>query len=348
MLRPHSNETALTRCGAFAPGALNDALALLLRNTLRVQPDRWGLSVTWTAEVEVPLIDGGVGKHPITSPAPVPGQPFTTRAGNELTSPDWIERLAECYFDNGADLAELAATRGLDGSGKADTHLVKKLRGWLAQHGVSSPSLRTAAIDAPPPVRQALARAIRGATALSAYEHLLHSVYTSGSAWGTCWAASSHRDSRAILEALEGIDPDHADPVLVAARAGVTWTALLENSTRRRVAREADGTVYVGPAFERNWSRGRSRPQDRRIRVARCPHTDCLARVEGGRAGVLIQLVVPELGPAGLICRACLRRPDDRHAVFPPLYRDRWSGGRRTPRTPGGPAAWIGSHVIAS
>ena len=129
---------ALMRCCAKAPAVTNDALGLLLHDGLRVIPASTGLSVTWTAPVTVPLIDGGEGTNEISRPDPVRGIAFTVRrldrrgkSTDEKTSPNWDNRLAQAYFDEGQSLQAVAAARGVDSSGKNDTYPVRRLRAWL-------------------------------------------------------------------------------------------------------------------------------------------------------------------------------------------------------------------------
>ncbi len=337
---------ALQRCGPFAPAALNEALGRLLPNTLKVYPSPTGLSVTWRAEVELPLADGSIGRHTIASPEPVPAVAFIVRDKQAKDqAPDWDDRLAEQFFDHGTDMTALSQLRDIKGTGKADTYAVKRLRQWLREHGVVSAGLRRAALDAPPDVRRALGHVLRGRPPRDSYEQTLLDTYTPDEEWGVTWAASSHDDYRRILASLEALGPRDADAVAVARHAGLTWSRLVALTNRQQIARPRAGAVVRGPALEKNWGRGHPR-RDRRVSVPQCPHADCLGRAAAGPAGLLIQLLVPELGPSALICRECRRRPDDADTVFPEIYSLHWRGGRRMRILEPSGARWVGSHCV--
>ena len=107
------------------------------------------------------------------------------------------------------------------------------------------------------------------------------------------------------------------------------------------------GKVEGGPVVKRSWTTlGQG---ERHLSLLRCPHKDCTAaRKRGGEQGVLVQLFVPELGTEGLICRSCLRRPDNASAVFPEdPYLLPWRGGRRVSVTVNGRKQWKGSSVAS-
>lgn len=356
---------ALMRCGAKAPAALNDALALLLRDSLRVIPASTGLTVTWTATVTVPLVDGGEGTHEISSPEPVPGIAFTVRrldrrgkATDEKASPDWDDRLAQAYFDEGQSLAEVAAARGVDGSGKNDTYPVRRLRAWLADHGVVNSKRRLAAMDAPSEVRQVLARLLRGNSPANAYEKVLLETYTRDEAWGSCWAADTHDHARALHAAVEALGGKDVDPLKACQKAGLTWPEMVLVTGDRRLYRVGGEDVDAGPVLHRNWtSLGQGddpKKVTKTLSLLTCPHADCLAKRTTGKPGVLIQLLVPELANpstddhvAGLLCRSCRRTPDNTQAVFPEVYLKPWRGGRRSKVVDDGQEQWVGSHLPA-
>ena len=356
---------ALMRCGPKAPAALNDALALLLRDSLRVIPASTGLTVTWTATVTVPLVDGGEGTHEISSPEPVPGIAFTVRrldrrgkATDEKASPDWDDRLAQAYFDEGQSLAEVAAARGVDGSGKNDTYPVRRLRAWLADHGVVNSKRRLAAMDAPSEVRQVLARLLRGNSPANAYEKVLLETYTRDQAWGSCWAADTHDHARALHAAVEALGGKNVDPLKACQKAGLTWPEMVLVTGDRRLYRVGGKDVDAGPVLHRNWtSLGQGddpKKVTKTLSLLTCPHSDCLAKRTTGKPGVLIQLLVPELANratdrhvAGLLCRSCRRTPDNTQAVFPEVYLQPWRGGRRSKVVVDGQEQWVGSHPRA-
>ena len=356
---------ALMRCGPKAPAALNDALALLLRDSLRVIPASTGLTVTWTATVTVPLVDGGEGTHEISSPEPVPGIAFTVRrldrrgkATDEKASPDWDDRLAQAYFDEGQSLAEVAAARGVDGSGKNDTYPVRRLRAWLADHGVVNSKRRLAAMDAPSEVRQVLARLLRGNSPATAYEKVLLETYTRDEAWGSCWAADTHDHARALHAAVEALGGKNVDPLKACQKAGLTWPEMVLVTGDRRLYRVGGKDVDAGPVLHRNWtSLGQGddpKKVTKTLSLLTCPHADCLAKRTTGKPGVLIQLLVPELANpstddhvAGLLCRSCRRTPDNTQAVFPEVYLKPWRGGRRSKVVDDGQEQWVGSHLPA-
>lgn len=333
--------TALMQCDGHAPAALGDALARLMPNTLRVYPAATGLTVTWEAEAELPLRDGTIARRRIASAEPVRGIAFTVHGGG---GPDWDERLAEEYFDLGTDLVEVCRSRGVNDSGKADSYPIKRLRHWLREHGVNSEGLRRAALDAPPEARRALARALRDEPQ-NPYEVLLGQVYRSNAPWGVCWAASTHDTYRAVLAALLEIDPDGANPVEVAEHAHVRWRDLVDLTGSQIIGRPRSGPITRGPALHRNWTRGNGDKHDRTLSVMRCPHSDCLGLVSQGQPGILIQLLVPELGPDALICRSCRRRPDRPDVVFPGTYLDAWRGGRRRGITSSAGHGMLGSQL---
>lgn len=354
---------ALMRCGAKAPAALNDALMQLLGASLRIIPARTGLSVTWTATVTVPLVDGGEGTHDISSPEPVPGIAFTVRridrrgkATDERNSPDWDDRLAQAYFDEGQSLAEVAAARGVDGSGKNDTYPVRRLRAWLAAHGVVNSKRRLAAMDAPSEVRQVLARLLRGNSPANAYEKILLETYTRDQAWGSCWAADTHDHARALHAAVEALGSKNVDPLKACQKAGLTWPEMVLVTGDRRLYRVGGKDVDAGPVLHRNWtSLGQGddpKKVTKTLSLLTCPHADCLAKRTTGRPGVLIQLLVPELANpqtdrhvAGLLCRSCRRTPANAQAVFPEVYLKPWRGGRRSKAVVDGQEHWVGSHL---
>lgn len=356
---------ALMRCGAKAPAALNDALALLLRDSLRVLPASTGLSVTWTATVTVPLVDGGEGTHEIASPEPVPGIAFTVRridrrgkATHEKASPDWDDRLAQAYFDEGQSLAEVAAARGVDGSGKTDTYPVKRLKQWLADHGVVNSKRRLAAMDAPSEVRQVLARLLRGNSPANAYEKVLLETYTRDETWGSCWAADTHDHARALHAAVEELGGKDVDPLKACQKAGLTWPEMVLVTGDRRLYRVDGKDVDAGPVLHRNWtSLGQGvvpKKVTKTLSLLTCPHADCLTKRTTGKPGTLIQLLVPELANpakddhvAGLLCRSCRRMPDNTQAVFPEVYLQPWRGGRRSRIVVGDREQWLGSHLRA-
>lgn len=356
---------ALMRCGAKAPAALNDALAQLLGTSLRVIPASTGLSVTWTATVTVPLVDGGEGTHEISSPEPVPGIAFTVRRINhrgkataEKASPDWDDRLAQAYFDQGQSLAEVAAARGVDGSGKNDTYPVKRLRAWLADHGVVNSKRRLAAMDAPSEVRQVLARLLRGNSPANAYEKILLETYTRDDAWGACWAADTHDHARTLHAAVEELGGKDVDPLKACQKAGLTWPEMVLVTGDRRLYRVGGEDVDAGPVLHRNWtSLGQGddpKKVTKTLSLLTCPHGDCLTKRTTGKPGVLVQLLVPELANpqtdrhvAGLLCRSCRRTPDNTQAVFPEIYLKPWRGGRRSKVSDGDQEHWVGSHLRA-
>lgn len=336
---------ALMRCGTFAPASLNEALGHLLRDSLRVVPDPGALSVTWTATVTVPLAGGGEGTHRITSAHPVPAIAYSQRRSGP--GPNWADRLAAAYFDDGRDLRDVARERGIDGSSRNDSHPVRQLRAWLREHGVVHPKRRLAAMDAPSEVRRVLGRVLRGHPPASDYEALVREAYTTDEPWGVCWAASTHDLSRALHAAVERLGGADIDPVEACQQAGLAWQDMILVTGRRRIAREGGENVLAGPALHRNWG-SLDRGADRRLALFTCPHRDCLQRRRSGTAGVLIQLLVPELGPAGLLCRTCRRRPDHDRAVFPEVYLQPWRGGRRTRSGINGKERWVGSHLSTS
>lgn len=350
---------ALMRCGPRAPGSLNHALAVLLRDSLRVVADPTGLAVTWTATVTVPLVGGGEGTHDVSSPGPIPGVAFTTRrvdragkAGSEKASPDWDDRLAQAFFDEGRPLAEVAGMRGVDTSGRSESYPVKRLRAWLAKHAVANSKRRLAAMDAPGEVRQALAPLLRGRAPASPYEQVLLDAYLSDQPWGVCWAASTHDHARALHEAVEALGGTAVDPEAACQLAGLTWGQMVLATSSRRLLR-ADGLqVEAGPALHRNWT-SLGRGQDRALSLHACPHPDCLSRRKAGTPGVLVQLLVPELSAmparsvAALLCRSCRRRPDNADAVFPAFYLQPWRGGRRIKAIVDGRETWVGTHLPA-
>lgn len=354
---------ALMRYGAKAPAALNDALAQLLGTSLRVIPASTGLSVTWTATVTVPLVDGGEGTHEISSPGPVPGIAFTVRridrrgkATDEKASPDWDDRLAQAYFDEGQSLAEVAAARGVDGSGKNDTYPVKRLRAWLADHGVVNSKRRLAAMDAPSEVRQVLARLLRGNSPANAYEKVLLETYTRDEAWGSCWAADTHDHARALHAAVEELGGKDVDPLKACQKTGLTWPEMVLVTGDHRLYRVGGKDVDAGPVLHRNWtSLGQGndpKKVTKTLSLLTCPHGDCLAKRTIGKPGVLIQLLVPELANpqtdrhvAGLLCRSCRRMPHNIQAVFPEVYLKPWRGGRRSKVVVDGQEHWVGSHL---
>ena len=355
---------ALMRCGSKAPAALNDALALLLRDTLRVIPANTGLSVTWTATVTVPLVDGGEGTHEISSLEPVPGIAFTVRridqhgkATGEKASPDWDDRLAQAYFDEGQSLAEVAAARGVDGSGKNDTYPVKRLRAWLADHGVVNSKRRLAAMDAPSEVRQVLARLLRGNSPANAYEKVLLETYTRDDAWGACWAADTHDHARALHAAVEELGGKQVDPLKACQKAGLTWSEMVLVTGNRRLFRVGGEDADAGPVLHRNWTTLGQGDDPKKVTktlsLLTCPHGDCLAKRTTGKPGVLIQLLVPELATPqtdrhvdGLLCRSCRRTPDNTQAVFPEVYLQPWRGGRRNKVVADGQEQWVGTHLL--
>lgn len=344
---------ALMRCGARAPAALNDQLALLLGKTLRVIPDSTGLAVTWEATVTIPLVEGGEGHHQISSPSPVRGIAFTVRrvdntgsATDETLSPDWTDRLAVAYFDQGLDLAEVGRERGVDGSGRNDSYPVKRLRGWLKDHGIVNPKRRLAAMDAPSEVRQVLGKLLRGAEPSTPYERLLLEAYTIDESWAPCWAAETHDHARALHAAVEALGGTGVDPEAACQKAGLTWTQMIIATGPRRLFRVGGQDQDAGPALERNWTcGGRGRQgKERSLSLHMCPHDDCLAKKNTGKPGVLVQLLVPELGTSGLLCRSCRRMPTDTQSIFPEVYLKPWRGGRRTKIIIDDQQRWVGSH----
>ena len=343
---------ALTRCGAVAPASLNDALARLLGTSLRVHPTASSLAVVWECTASIPLVDGGAGTYHLTSPQPVPGIAFTVRAsGGQLPNPDWQDRLAEQYFGQGIDYPELGRIRNLDGSGRADTYLVKQMMLWLGKQGVPV-GLRAAASDAPPEVRIALRRALLGGAGTAFERHLLGCYTSPAGRWSSTWAAEDGDIPREIVAAVESAGGGGPVAAALAAQlTGVPMASLTEHSLARRQVTRGTG-IFAGPIIERvagNWARGAG-PVGRDVALRRCPHADCLGLADPADPvpGILIQLVVPELSPEGLICRSCLRRPDDSQTVFPGTYLQAWRGGRRIRSTKDGKERMIGTRLSAT
>lgn len=332
---------ALTRFGAFAPAELSDALARLFGTSLRAYADADSLALTWQVDVSVPLTDGTTGTYRLTSPAPVPGIAFTVRtASGHTKSPNWQDKLAGQYFGCGLGFVELGALRNLDGSGKADTYLVKQMKLWLRDHGVPQP-LRSAAMDAPAEVRRVLYRLLSGGEAHNPYEARLAACYTDPDArWGLLWAGAAGDDVRAVAAAVRDLGAGgDADAIEVCAAAQVSMSRLVElTAPARPLAVKA--RTSTGPAFTRTagkWGAGQSAP-GRRIAAMGCTHDDCAG-------GKLVQLNVPELGQAGLLCPICRRTPDDAEAVFPEVYLRPWRGGRKTTIEVDGQHVWVGTRL---
>ena len=328
---------ALTRCGTFAPAALSDVLARLFGTSLRVTADHDSLAVSWSAEVSVPLTDGTTGSYRLASPAPVPGVAFTVRtARGKTVSPNWRNKLAAQFFGAGIGFAELGALRNLDGSGKADTYLVKQMKLWLRDQGVPR-RLRLAALDAPGEVRTVLYRLLTGGEPRSAYEARLLACYTDPDGdWGLLWVAAAGDDVRALADAIRACrDGEDADATEVCAAAQVPMGRLAELTT----ATPGKATAGGGPVFVRTagaWGAGQS-ATGRRVGFHRCGHDDC----DGAD---LVWLRVPEVGPAGLLCPACRRTPGDAEAVFGDVYLRPWRGGRKTTVTVDGHTRYLGSR----
>lgn len=335
----------LKRVGPHAPAVLNDVLHRLFAGSLRVVPDAAGLSVTWAARLHLPLADGSLGQLEIGSAQALPALAFTRRAEGSSATPDWADLLAHEFFDNGRDLVDIGKSRGLNGSGKADTYLVKSLRRWLSEQGVTSSGLRSAALDAPAAVRLPLARLLRGHAPGSPYERRLIASYSAHAAWSVTWVADGGADGRRLLDVVEALGGDHVDALEATRRSGLTWRDVIEASAPRTPLWRG-GPAAPG-AVQRNWTRGNHPANGRLLGVHSCPHRDCLARADSPRGGTLLRLPVPELGPEYLLCRACRRTPGDASTVFPELYLLPWVGGRRTRELRDGLPIWVGSHLAA-
>ena len=176
------------------------------------------------------------------------------RSTDEAVSPDWTDRLAVAYFDEGRDLSDVARERGVDGSGRNDSYPVKRLRGWLRDHGVVNPKRRLAAMDAPSEVRQALGKLLRGETPGTPYERLLLDTYTRDENWAPSWAAHNHDEARALHAAVEALGGKGVDPEAACQKAGLTWSQMVAVTGPRRLFRVGGQDQDAGPAIERNWS----------------------------------------------------------------------------------------------
>lgn len=348
---------ALETCGALAPAALNDALARLLGTSLRFQTHDNDLTVSWTAEVSVPLVGGGVGTYAMSAAERVPVVANTPRLeGAEKR--DWQALYAEQFFGEGLSFAQLGQLRGLDGSGKADTTLYKTIRGWLHDRN-AAPQTISALMDAPPQVRQVLYRLFTGKAPVGAYEQHLAAVYVNGRAtpvyWPSMWAASTHTNARKVLDAVEALNPAGAPTVDVADETNLPNSVLVAVSQPQAAASQvgkrasrSTGCLVADPCVVRigPWGQGTQPTADRKLGVRRCEHADCAALVARSERGVLVPLVVPELECGnGLICRDCRRSPVDAGVVFPEFYLEPWSGGRRATVVVDGRKQWVGSHV---
>ena len=301
--------------------------------------------MTWTVTVSLPTTTGEIATHDIAGAGPVRGIAYTVRAKTDQPTPDWDDRLAIDFFDSGKDLDVVCQTRGINSSGRADSYAVKRLKQWLMRFGVVDPGKRIATLDQPAEVRQALARGLRQEPDCTLYEQLMGNIYRDPNPWSSSWVAVPCGPARDLLDAVVSIGDDDVDTILVIQRAKLTWSEFLAVTANQRVTRRGGISYNVGPALIRNWGRGATPQHGRKLTSHRCPHRDCLSIKKNRTPGILIQLVVPELGPTGLLCRDCLRRPSDSLTVLPEVYLDRWIGGRRTCVTDANGARLLGSHV---
>jgi hypothetical protein len=334
---------ALRRVGPFAPAELNELLLRLFGNSLRVAATADGLGVIWQAQVRIPLTDGTIGVYDIGSSAPLRGIAWTKRVLG-ATGPDWQEMLARQFFDEGMSYAELGELRGLDGSGRGDSYLVKTLRQWLRRKGVEVDVARLAAMDAPEQERQMLARLLRTGEPQTRFEQKLLAWYLDPEAtWTSSWASEDGDLGRAVLAVVEQLGGAGVPAVTVAKRLGITWKQLVAVSSEWQPlwpkGRTAPGYV------ERNWLRGSVPALGALLSTRRCEHDDCLGLLEHGTHGVLLRAPFPTVEPHYQLCRDCRRQPGDSETVYPDWYVLPWRGGRKQTRIVDGERRILGTHL---
>lgn len=214
---------------------------------------------------------------------------------------------------------------------------------WLDTHGIHR-KLHQALLDAPRIVRRALYLKRTGdqhsldqllgdAGVGHDWVELLEARYTAASiltrnSWPATWAAASHEDDRAVVNALLGrggratVGELTADTGLSAAQ--VARTAHVVPHSQRHLS--SPKFAQPAAACKAEWRSKTIAPlADRDLWLPACPHDDC-------KGLITRPLWTPETDPprdaehqhSGL-CPTCRRTPWG-EAVFPADYLDPWSG----------------------
>jgi hypothetical protein len=271
---------------------------------------------------------------------PLSGEVASNSNASGTAAATTTEDLAWRFFYGAQSFAEVGRAAGVDGSGKKNSFLYKRLFDWLSP-AIPDPTLRNAALACPVPATRRLfwVMVTGNADALAGiddgFAQHIAAVYGQP-AWRAkwSWCRDTHTNARRVAAALVaagGRSPVHEilravkisyDELLATAREnGKTTTGTDQRVTQPRAV------GYFGKTFKRGAPT--VAPDDRQIFLRACPHADCPERLAGRAAHASLVVNVPETEQwHAVICPACMRVPDTRKAAvrFPSDYARPWAG----------------------
>lgn len=292
--------------------------------------------VAWSCDMLLEVEDGDD-----TVVLPLSGEVQSNSNASGTAAATTVEDLAWRFFYLGQSFPEIGSATGIDGSGKKNSFLYKRLFDWLSP-AVPDPTLRNAALACPvPATRRLFWVMVTGDTDALAgiddgFARHIGDVYGQP-AWRAkwSWCRDTHTNARRVAAALHAVPTGRAPVHQLLGAVKISYDELI--ATARENGKTTTGSDqritppravgYFGKTFKRGTPT--VHPDDRQVFLRACPHDDCPDRLAGRPAYASLVLNVPETEQwHGVICPACMRVPDTGKATvrFPADYARPWSG----------------------
>jgi len=310
---------ALEKCRGVAPLWLQAACATLFQDWHFEVVRQHGARDVVRWRCLLVLDSTGEGE---TVAMPLTGEVMSSSNCSGAAAATTVEDWAWRFFYLGQSLEEVGLAAGIDGSGKKNSYLYKRLCEWL-EPAVPDATLRNAAVTCPvPAVRRVLWAMVTAdldsvRTLNAAFVAHIRNIYGTP-AWKPSWSwcRDTHEVGRAVAARLAGRPAEGGAVHELLADLQISRDALLSTARENGATTTGQGERAT-PAravayFCKTFRRGAPTvaPEQRRLLLRPCPHADCPARLAGGQGYATVVLNVPETEQwHGVLCPKCRRAP---------------------------------------